>query len=120
MKFDRHRYRGNEADLVGEFYYRARCAGLEVFLEVLLPSEVHRSGEMRVDAVIVDGNDIVCCIEGKRPGRAIGTRGRQSKAYALLERDHGVQTIWINAVEGIDDVIADILWFISSRKRDAA
>lgn len=108
MKFQRDKYRCSEADLVGEFYYRARCAGLEVYLEVRLPSSIHRSGEMRVDAVVVDGDEIVCCVEVKREGRQITNGTRQDYAYRSLELNHGVRTVWINSVTGLDIVIADI------------
>lgn len=108
MKFQRAEYRCTEADLVGEFYHRARLAGLEVYLEVKLPSRIHRSGEMRVDAVIVDGENIVCCVEVKREGRQLTSGTRQDQAYRSLELNHRVSTIWINSVNGLDAVIADI------------
>lgn len=108
MKFQRDSYRGTEADLVGEFYYRARVAGLEVYLEVYLPSTLHRSGQMRVDAVVVDGERIVCCVEFKAEGRVPEPGSRQYHAYRSLEFHHGVPTIWINTKAGLDSVIADI------------
>lgn len=109
MKFQREKYRGSEADLVGEFYHRARLAGLEVYLEVCLPSHIHRSGQMRVDAVVVSGDEIVCCVEVKREGRQIFLSGtRQSNAYERLETTHRVPTIWINSKDRLDAVIEDI------------
>ena len=108
MKFQRDKYRSTEADLVGEFYYRARLAGLEVYLEVKLPSTIHRSGEMRVDAVVVDGDEIVCCVEVKRHGRLVTSGTRQMNAYVSLERNHRVPTIWINSLDGIGAVVDDI------------
>ena len=108
MKFRREVYRTTEADLVGEFYYRARLAGLEVYLEVKLPSPAHRCGEMRVDAVVVEDDEIICCIEIKREGKAPPSMSRQSRGYAYLERDYRVPTIWLNTAAGIDAVIADI------------
>jgi hypothetical protein len=108
MKFQRDKYRCTEADLVGEFYHRARLAGLEVYLEVKLPSDAHRCGEMRADAVVVNGDEVVCCVEVKRDGKALPAMSRQSRAYAYLERDHRVPTIWINSVGGIDAVLVDI------------
>lgn len=108
MKFQRDKYQCTEADLVGEFYHRARLAGLDVYLEVRLPSTIHRSGEMRVDAVVVDRDDIVCCVEVKRKGRAIVGGTRQDQAYRSLEFNHRIPTIWINSDDSLDAVIADI------------
>lgn len=108
MKFDRSIYVRSEADMLGEFYHQAKIAGLEVYLEVYMPSMEHRSGEMRVDAIVVDGDEIVCCVEVKRPGRIIRTDGRQTRAYTKLERDHRIQTIWINDFAGIPAVVASI------------
>jgi hypothetical protein len=108
VKFQRDKYRCSEADLVGEFYHRAKLAGLDVYLEVKLPSSIHRSGEMRVDAVVVDGDEIVCCVEVKREGRQISGGTRQDQAYRSLELNHRVPTIWINSASGLDSVIADI------------
>lgn len=113
MRFQRDIYRGSEADLLGEFYYQARLAGLDVFLEVYLPSEIHRSGQMRVDAVVVDGDQIVCCVEAKREGREITTGTRQMRAYTWLERTHRIPTIWINGVSGLASVVADIKGLIN-------
>lgn len=119
MKFLRDTYRGSEADLVGEFYFRARVAGLEVFLEVCLPSVQHRSGQMRVDAVVVSGDEIVCCVEGKREGREIIVDGRQMRAYKDLEYKHRIPTVWINSMRGIPEVVEDIKWLVSWRETRA-
>lgn len=108
MKFQRATYVRREADLVGEFYHHARLAGLEVYLEVKLPSTVHRSGEMRVDAVVVNGDDVFCCVEVKRDGRQLTADTRQDRAYRYLECDHRVQTVWINNFAGIPAVVASI------------
>jgi hypothetical protein len=108
MKFQRDKYQSTEADLLGEFYWQARNAGLVVYLEVYMPSTAHRSGEMRVDAVVVDDDEIICCVEVKRQGRVIPAESRQSRAYAYLERDHRIQTIWVNDFAGIAEIVSDI------------
>lgn len=108
MKFARATYCRSEADLIGEFYFQARQAGLEVFLEVYLPSSIHRSGQFRVDAVVVQGEDIVCCVEGKRQFRTVNGDGRQVRAYSVLEREHRVPTVWINDIAGVPDVVRSI------------
>ncbi len=108
MIFERHEYVPSEADLLAEFYHRARLAGLEVYLEYKLPSSLHRSGEMRVDAVVVHGNQIICCVAVKREGRSIAQGSRQDRAYRSLEWNYGLRTVWINSKSGLDDVISDI------------
>ena len=109
MRFQRATYRRSESDLTAEFYFRARMAGLEVFLEVPLPSTIHRSGEMRADAVVVGADDeIVCCVEFKAEGHEPQPGTRQRNAYRGLEYHHGVPTLWVNKVALIDSVIADI------------
>ena len=116
MKFQRGTYLGTEADLVGEFYFQARNAGLEVYLEVKLPSTIHRSGEMRVDAVVVAEDEIVCCIEGKRQGRGVTPGTRQDQAYRSLEYNHRIRTVWINDRAGIPAVVESILSLIARSK----
>lgn len=109
MKFQRATYVRSEADLAAEFYFRARMAGLEVFLEVPLPSIIHRSGEMRADAVVVGpGDEVICCVEFKAEGRDLILGTRQRNAYKGLEYHHGVPTYWINTVAIMDSVIFDI------------
>lgn len=120
MKFQRSIYRGSEADLVGEFYYQARSAGLEVYLEVYIPSEIHRSGQMRVDAIVVKGDEVVCCVEGKRQGRQFTAGTRQHYAYTALEQDHGVPTIWLNDVKAIPSVVISIAALAEKEKRRGA
>lgn len=115
MKFDRRSHQCREIHVAAEFYHRARLAGLDVHMECRLPSLVHRSGEMRVDAIVVDGDDIVCCVEVKREGR-IALGGRQANAYWNLERDYGIPTVWINSVSGLDKAIADIRGFLDRRR----
>ena len=109
MKFQREKYRETEADLVGEFYFQARLAGLEVYLEVKLPSTVHRSGEMRVDAVVVNGDEIICCVELKRTGKKLSAGTRQTQAYRSLEYNHRIQTVWINDRAGIPVIVQSIV-----------
>lgn len=109
MKFQRSTYQRSEDDLRSEFYHRARLAGLELYLEVPLPSTIHRSGQMRADAVVVgDDNEIVCCVEFKAEGRQAMEDSRQKNAYRGLEYQYGVPTLWVTQFAQIDPAIVRI------------
>lgn len=118
MKFQRNTYLRTEADLVAEFFHQARLAGLEVYLEVYLPSTMHRSGQMRVDAIVVSGDEVICCVEAKAHDRPMTFGTRQDNAYRSLEYNHRIQTIWINNFAGIPAVVASIAQLVN--REDAA
>lgn len=94
-----------EADLLARFYRQAANRGLDIRMEVILPSALHRSGRMRVDAALVKGQMILALIEGKTPGAKIGGNTRQKFAYEKFKVRHGVPTFWINSENAISGLI---------------
>lgn len=94
-----------EADLLAELYHRGRLAGLMLKMEVIVPSVIHRSKRMRVDAALIHDGCIVALIEGKTPGAKIGGNTRQKHAYNALLTYHGIPTFWINSFAQIDPLL---------------
>ena len=112
IDFIRHR----EAELHFEAYYRMRIAFankedcfLNLWPEMAVPSDEHRSGFMRVDlAVGISPELLLCVIEVKRPGKTIGERSRQARAYMELA-GRGFTVFYLNSFEGIDSLIRKII-----------
>jgi len=76
-------FKETEADVAAEFYHCIQEYGLQVKMEASLPSDVHRSGFMRADAVIFDRGEIVCAVEFKAYRKlASKPESRQYRAYA--------------------------------------
>ena len=75
-----------EADIAAEFYRQCCWKGFQLRMEVKMPSDVHRSGFMRVDALVFDGGRIVCAIEFKNNKKHTAKPGsRQYAAYSGLD-----------------------------------
>ena len=75
-----------EADVSSEFYRQCSRDGFKLRMEVKMPSDVHRSGFMRVDALVFDGARIVCAIEFKNDRKHAAKPGsRQYAAYSGLD-----------------------------------
>ena len=100
MRFRLHR----EMEVTGELYWRLRIAGLDAHLETRVVSDVHPSGEMRVDIGIVDGESLVAVIECKKDGQKFSFWSRQARAY----RDLGklVRIHFVNDEESMIQCIA--------------
>ena len=112
-------HRLSEADLVAEFYHRARLRNIKVPLEVPLPSDLHPRGEMRADAVILDDQEeMVCCIEAKREGREVNYQSRQALAYEEFERQFDVPTTYLTEFEAIDETIEWIELYMGRPSKD--
>jgi len=74
-----------EADVSAEFYHQCQKLGLTLKMEVRLPSDVHRSGMMRVDALVFQLGTIVCAVEFKvHRKHASKPQSRQYRAYSGL------------------------------------
>ena len=76
-----------EADVSSEFYHQCRLRDIELKMEVQIPSKVHRSGQMRADAVVVFDETPICCVEFKGPRcqkvkkEGLSVDSRQYRAY---------------------------------------
>lgn len=103
-----------EASLLAELYHRGRLKGLDMHLEVFVPSIVHRSRKMRADVVVVKKGNIVACVEGKTPRGKIGRDTRQTRAYENLKIHHGIPTFWINSFAQIDSLVAQLVDLVAA------
>lgn len=100
----------NEADVMAELVHRLKLAGENVRCEVKLPSSGHRSGSMRVDVVVIRGDEIAFVIEVKEKMPVTRMKKgphRQERAYREIE-DLGVQVLWVRGKDGIESAIAHI------------
>lgn len=107
LKFDPSQL--TEADLLAEFYHRCRLVGIDLRMEIFVPSTLHRSKKMRADAAVLSGNEIIAFVEGKTPGALVGGNTRQKHAYQAFETYHGVPTFWLNSFSQINPLINRLL-----------
>jgi hypothetical protein len=97
----------NESDVAMEFAYQVKSGtDYDIYTEVKLPSEFHRSGQMRVDAILTKRgtNEVVRAVEFKRPGKRVGPRSRQQSAYRGL----GVPVSYCVGFEDIPRILGGI------------
>lgn len=95
----------SEADLLAELHHRCRVVGLVLRMEVCIPSAVHKSKRMRVDAALISSGHVLALIEGKTPGEKTAENTRQRRAYAAIASEHRVPTFWLNAYDQIDPLV---------------
>jgi hypothetical protein len=106
----------SEADLLAEFYHQCRLKGLTLRMEVSLPSKVHqRSKKTRVDIAVILGNRIIALVEGKTPGKVTGKNSRQTRAYAEIEKEHGIPVFWLNRYDQINGLIEKLRLILLGR-----
>lgn len=101
----------NESDVAAEFAHQVKSGdAFDIHTEVRLPSVFHRSGMMRVDAILTKKgtNEVVRAIEFKKPGKHIGPRSRQRSAYENL----GIPVSYCVGFEDIKKILA-------SRRRES-
>jgi len=94
-----------EADVAAEFYRKCRWDGFGLRMEVKMPSDVHRSGFMRVDALVFDEERIVCAIEFKNNRKHAAKPGsRQYTAYSGLD----IPFFFCCGMQEIEDTLHDV------------
>jgi hypothetical protein len=63
----------NEANVAAEFYHQCKVKGLQVVLEVIMPSAHHRSRQFKVDCMVVNDDGFpFCAVEFKQAGKEPG------------------------------------------------
>jgi hypothetical protein len=119
-----YNYKENEADLVGDLYYRLREEGVFPRLEVWLPSLITKSRRIRADLGVIKEGCLVAVVEAKRGKNlhgaksAIGAARRyreslQERAYESFERNTGVPVLWLRGRRDLQPVIIKIKELIS-------
>ena len=99
-------FRETEADVAAEFYHQSKKFGLVTKMEATLPSDVHRSKTMRVDALIFQFGEIVCAVEFKSHKKHTPKpESRQYRAYAGL----GFPFFFCCGTEEIEDTLDDVV-----------
>jgi hypothetical protein len=85
-----------ESEVTGELFYLLKSNGVNVKMEVSVPSNQHCSGFMRADLGIFDRNgELKQVVECKRWGKQLRADTRQAKAYlALMDRFK----VWVHFV----------------------
>ncbi|KKK50023.1 hypothetical protein LCGC14_3129170 [marine sediment metagenome] len=100
-------YKETEADVAAEFYHRCKGLGLVAKMEVKLPSDVHRSGFMRADALVFQIGKVVCAVEFKgcrRSKMPLNPKSRQYRAYAGLS----IPFFLCSGSDEIEDTLDDV------------
>jgi hypothetical protein len=101
----------SEADLQAEVYYRLKIEEINCYLEVKIPTDLYRSGNMRADIAITskknDGR-VLALIEVKRPGKRIGEEWRQTQAYRKIVAQTGVKFWHLNSFDGVTELVHKI------------
>lgn len=105
-----------EADVVAELCHQLKLRNFKVRCEVRVESQFHRSGSMRCDVAIVDGDEILCLFEVKdtRP-QEINLNGRQRLAYAAAN-EH-VPVYFVYGMDRVDMVVRNATDFLLERRR---
>ena len=97
-----YRYRHHrEMMLVGELYHQLRLAGVDAYLETRIPSDLHKSGEMRVDLAVLRDGDLFGIVEVKKNGQHLHWRSRQARAYRAASERLKVRVLFVNDEETI-------------------
>ena len=98
-------FKKTESDIAVDFCHRCDEVGFQVRLEVKLPSKVHRSGEMRADALIFDLGEAICAVEFKSNRKhAPKPSSRQHQAYCGI----GMPFFYCCGENEIEDTIENI------------
>lgn len=106
-----------EADVVVELCHQLKLRKFQVRCEVRVESQFHRSGAMRCDVAIVDGDEILCLFEVKdKPPFEINPQSRQRLAYEAANEHVPVYFVY-----GMDRVAMIVVcateWLLEHRRR---
>ena len=109
-------YRPHKEMLItGELYHQLRASGIDCCMETIFPSDIHKSGEFRVDICVFRDGLPAVVVEVKREGKRLKSSTRQAKAYRGLMNRFGVRPLFINSAQDIQKTIESIKEVIGAR-----